>query len=186
MLDKINLATLNKKSPTESFMLLFGEICTENCAAAIEWILDANYGDSKPEVLNLVINSPGGDLHAAFSLIDFIRGSKIPVRTIGVGQLASAGLLIFTSGEKGLRILSENASIMSHTFSTGNIGSSHDLVDYVKEVDLITKRLIKHLMKCTSLTEKEVIAKLMPRGDVWLSGEEAVKLGLADAIKSLK
>jgi ATP-dependent Clp protease protease subunit len=186
MLEKINLATLNKKSPTESFMLLFGEINIENCAAAIEWILESNYSDSPPEVLNLFINSPGGDLHAAFSLIDFIRGSKIPIRTIGVGQLASAGLLIFTSGQKGFRILSENASIMSHTFSTGNIGSSHDLVDYVKEVDLITKRLIKHLNKCTGLSEKDVIAKLMPRGDVYLTTEEAVKLGLADSVKTLK
>lgn len=186
MLEKINLSTLNKKTPTESFMLLFGEISIENCAEAIQWILDSNYQETPPEVLNLVINSPGGDLHAAFSLIDFIRGSKVPVRTIGVGQLASAGLLIFTSGQKGMRVLSENTSVMSHTFSTGNIGSSHDLVDYVKEIDLVTKRLIKHLHKCTGLSEKDVMSKLMPRGDVYLTSDEVIKMGLADSIKSLK
>jgi ATP-dependent protease ClpP protease subunit len=38
-------------------------------------------------------------MSAAFALIDVIRGSAIPVHTIGLGVIASAGLLTFISGK---------------------------------------------------------------------------------------
>jgi ATP-dependent protease ClpP protease subunit len=81
------------------------EITLTSVKTAVEWIFEANFAEERPELLNLIITSPGGDLNAAFALIDTMRGSAIPIRTIGLGQIASAGLMIFIAGDKGHRLL---------------------------------------------------------------------------------
>ena len=49
-----------------------------------------------------------------------------------------------------------------------------------------TKRMLNHYKKCTGLTEKEIREHLLPPEDVWLSGQEAKKLGICDYIRQLK
>lgn len=156
------------------------------CKQAIEWIFEANFSEQRPELLNMLITSPGGDLTAAFALIDVMRGSSIPIRTIGLGQIASAGLLIFTSGTKGQRILTPNTSILSHQYSWGAFGKEHELFATVKEFDLTTKRMVAHYKKCTGLTDEKIRETLLPPQDIWLSASEAKNLGLCDLVKELK
>lgn len=162
------------------------EISLGVCKQAVEWVFEANFAEERPELLNLLITSPGGDLTAAFALIDVMRGSAIPVRTIGLGQVSSAGLLIFTSGTKGMRVLTPNTSILSHQYSWGAFGKEHELFATVKEFDLTTKRMIAHYKKCTGLTEEKIRETLLPPQDIWLSAAEAKVLGLCDMVKELK
>ena len=162
------------------------EISLSTCKQAIEWILEANFAEERPDMLNMIICSPGGDLNAAFALVDTMRGSAIPIRTIGLGQIASAGLLIFISGTKGQRILTPNTSILSHQYSWGAFGKEHELFATVKEFDLTTKKMIAHYKKCTGLNEKKIREVLLPAHDVWLDAQEAKKYGLCDLVKDLK
>lgn len=167
---------------------LYDDVNDTEAKNITEWILSVNFMpvEERPDVLNLIINSPGGSVTAAWAIIDMIRGSAIPVRTIGLGQLASAGLLIFMSGTAGFRSLTENTSIMSHAFSTGAGGTYHDLLASTTEWGHIQTRLIKHIAKCTGLSNNDIVNKLMPANDVWLTAQEAVKLGLADKVTNLK
>ncbi len=75
--------------------VLMDNIHTESCKEAIEFILKQSYEVNKPKKLQLLICSDGGDMNAAFALIDIIRGSKIHIDTVGLGIIGSAGLLIF-------------------------------------------------------------------------------------------
>ena len=167
--------------------LLMDEISIGSAQVAIEWILEANFKnvEKKHKELNLVICSPGGDLAAAFALIDVMKGSAIPVKTTGLGMIASAGLLIFISGISGKRILTPNTSILSHQFSWGSWGKEHELFAAVKEFDLTTRRMIKHYKKCTGLSDKEIRQYLLPPQDIWLDGKEAKKLGICDKVQEL-
>lgn len=184
MMEKLNLQLKTEQS-THAFFLLMEEVNLNSIKQAIEWVFEANFAEQRPEMLNLIINSPGGDLNAAFALIDTMRGSAIPVRTIGLGQIASAGLMIFIAGEKGQRILTPNTSILSHQYTWGAFGKEHELFATVKEFDLTTKKMIDHYKKCTGLNEKKIREVLLPPQDIWLSPLEARKLGLCDAIKDL-
>ncbi len=186
MLRLINKETLGIREPSSSFFLLFDEITSQNCKDAIQWIIETNFSEEKPAIMNLMICSPGGDLTAGFALIDVMRGSSIPIRTIGLGQIASAGLLIFIAGAKGQRVLTENTSILSHQWSTGSAGKEHELIAVVKEFDLTTGRMLHHYKKCSNLSEKDIRKILMPPQDVWLSAEEALGYGLCDVIQTLK
>ena len=162
------------------------EISLSTCKQAIEWILEANFAEERPDMLNMIICSPGGDLNAAFALVDTMRGSAIPIRTIGLGQIASAGLMIFIAGERGQRILTPNTSILSHQYSWGAFGKEHELFAQIKEFDLTTKRMIAHYKKCTGLKEEHIRDYLLPPQDMWLSAAESKKLGICDDVKDLK
>jgi ATP-dependent Clp protease protease subunit len=186
MMNKLNLQLTDGGDSKHSFFLMMEEISLQTVKSATEWILEANFAEERPEMMNLIITSPGGDLNAAFALIDVMRGSAIPVRTIGLGQIASAGLMIFIAGEKGQRILTPNTSILSHQYSWGAIGKEHELFAQIKEFDLTTKKVIDHYKKCTGLPDKKIREVLLPPQDVWLSPIEAKKLGLCDDVKELK
>jgi ATP-dependent Clp protease protease subunit len=188
MMKKLNLelSTGSDQESTHSFCLLMDEISIATVKPAVEWILETNFAEQQPDLMNLIITSPGGDLNAAFSLIDVMRGSAIPIRTIGLGQIASAGLLIFIAGKKGQRILTPNTSILSHQYTWGSFGKEHELMAQVKEFDLITHRLMAHYKKCTGLKEDVIRKYLLPPQDVWLSSEEALDLKICDIVKDLK
>jgi len=172
---------------TELFLrgqhIFMEDVTQESMKPLINWIIAENFNkEKKKEELTLGICSRGGDLNACFALVDIMKGSKIPIRTIGMGMIASCGLVIFISGEKGRRVLTPNTSILSHQYSWGSFGKEHELFAAVKEFDLTTRRMIDHYKKCTGLSEEDIRKYLLPPQDVWLSAKEAKKLGLCDSI----
>ena len=158
----------------------------ETTKPIIIWIIENNLmtaRDRKKE-LTLIINSPGGEVHSAFALIDTMKGSAIPIKTIGIGMIASCGVLTFMAGAKGKRLLTPNTSILSHQYSWGSAGKEHELFARVREFELSTERMLTHYKKCTGMSEKKIREILLPPEDVWLSAKEAVKYGIADKIVS--
>lgn len=153
----------------------------------VQWIIEKNLlpAQERPKELTLIINSPGGSVHAAFALIDTMKGSAIPVKTVGLGLIASCGVLTFMAGAKGKRILTPNTSILSHQYSWGSSGKEHELFARVREFELSTDRMLAHYKKCTGMTEKKIREILLPPEDKWLSAKEAVKYGIADKIKEV-
>ena len=165
--------------------LLMDEISDSTCKDVIQFIISKNLTKPYPKYLQLIINSGGGDLQAAFAVIDTMKGSAIPVHTVGLGCVASAAIAIFMAGEKGKRVLTPNTSILSHQYSWGAYGKEHELFATVREYELTTKRMLQHYKKCTGLTEKKIREHLLPPQDVWLSAQQAKKLGLCDSIKTV-
>lgn len=153
----------------------------------IEFILEKNLLPKvdRPEEITLFINSPGGEVGSAFALIDVMKGSAIPVRTIGIGMIASCGLLTFMSGTKGTRTITPNTSILSHQYSWGSSGKEHELFATVKEFEMTTERMLMHYKACTGLPEATIRKILLPANDVWLNAKDAVKYHIADKIKKL-
>lgn len=167
--------------------MFMGDVSMESMGPVIDWILAENMKkNNKAKELTLGICSRGGDLNACFALVDVMRASAIPVRTIGLGMIASCGLLLFISGKKGRRTLTPNTAILSHQYSWGSQGKEHELFARVKELELTTERMIEHYKKCTGLTEKKIREFLLPPQDVWLSAKEAKELKLCDKVESIK
>jgi ATP-dependent Clp protease protease subunit len=187
------MSDLNNEEPSADKELLLskgitifmGDVTETTMIPLVEWILASNLSNKPHKELTLGICSPGGDLNACFALIDVMKGSRIPIKTIGMGMIASCGLLMFISGTKGKRILTPNTSILSHQYSWGSYGKEHELFATVKEFELTTKRMITHYKKCTGLTEKLIREKLLPPHDVWLDSNQAKKLGICDKIQEM-
>ena len=165
--------------------LFVGGVDTESCREAIEFVLKQNTEKKMKKKLQFMICSSGGEMPPCFALIDIMKGSRIPIYTVGLGLITSCGLLLFIAGEPGHRILTPNTSILSHQFSWGSYGKEHELFAQVKEFELSTKRMLEHYKKCTGLSEDEIREHLLPPEDVWLSAKEAKKLNICDSVRSV-
>jgi ATP-dependent Clp protease protease subunit len=164
-------------------MVLMGDINEENLKPVIEWILHENFvRKKKKKELLLMVNSDGGNLSDAFALIDVMRTSAIPVKTVGLGTIASAGLCIFIAGAPGRRVLTPNTSIMSHQFSWHNTGKAHELFATVKEFELTQMRMVQLYRECTGLDDETIKKVLLPPQDVYLTAEEALTYRICDAV----
>lgn len=167
--------------------VFMGDVDTESLKPVIEWILAENHvAKKRKKELLLMICSSGGDMEPTFALIDVMKASSIPIKTVGLGQIASCGLLIFMAGTKGNRILTPNTSILSHQYSWGSDGKHHELFSVTKEFNLTHARMIAHYKECTGLNEEEIKVTLLPPSDVWLTADEALALGICDYISDLK
>jgi len=175
----------DKSLEDHNICLLFEDFTNEAVKPVIEFILSKNLlpERKKPKHLTLIINSPGGEMPAAFALIDIMKGSSIPIHTLGIGQIASCGLLTFLAGEKGFRSITPNTSILSHQWSGGSGGKAHDLIAIQREYELTSQRMMNHYKRCTGMDEKSIKKYLLPAADVWMDADQAVKYGIADKIK---
>jgi len=160
---------------------LFGEIDEANVAECIKWILYENT-ENKEKILTLYINSTGGDLYNAFALIDAMRNSKHPVRTIAIGSAMSAAFLIFASGYRGERYAAKNCSFMCHQYSDNLSGKHHDLKATMRDGELCNQKMIDVLKEATGFPTAKIKSKLIPASDVYLSAQECVDFGIADHI----
>lgn len=169
-------------------IFLFAEDVNEDsCADAIQFILEANLEENpKYDHLTLIINSRGGSCFDGFALLDVMAGSRIPVHTVGIGIIASMGLLLFMGGKKGHRILTPRTMIMSHQWWSVDWGKEHELIAAKKKNDLLSKIIMDHYRKCTNFKkDKEIREKLLPASDVWLTANEALQYGICDEVKLL-
>ncbi len=167
--------------------VFMGEVDADSVKPVIEWLLHENYvAKKKKKELLLMICSEGGDMSAAFALIDVMSSSAIHIKTVGLGQVASAGLLIFLAGSPGRRILTPSTSILSHQFSWEADGKVHELFATMKEFDLAQRRMIAHYRATTGLPDDKIRASLLPAHDVWLSAQEALDLNICDAISQVE
>ena len=96
--------------------IINSEIDEEVIDSAIRWIIYENTFPAE-KTLTLYINSIGGSLNDAFALIDVMRNSKHPIRTIGLGSVMSSAFLIFSAGTKSERFIAKNSSILCHQYS---------------------------------------------------------------------
>lgn len=194
-IEELDMARYPEKKPTEAdveisvmrdhgYFLLMKDIDADSAHDVIKWIIEENLVKrGKKKSLTLIIHSEGGDLQAGFAIIDTMQGSAIPIRTIGIGMVASAALCIFMSGEPGNRILTPNTSILSHQYSWHSDGKEHELFAAMKEFNLTRDRMLAHYRHCTGLPDDKIREFLLPPQDMWLSAEEALELGICDLIK---
>ena len=170
---------IDSKLLSNSIHYLSGDIAQENVDDAIKWLLYENL-DPKEKKLTLFINSTGGDLYQAFALVDMMNNSKHTIRTIGTGAVMSAAFIIFASGTRGERYISENAGIMCHQFSNTIENKYHDIKAQMKETDLCNARMLEILKQATGKNEDTVKLHLLPTSDVYLTAQEMIDIGAAD------
>ena len=172
----------------EAGMYVFmSEVTDETIKPVIEWILVENHVvRKKKKELLLMICSEGGSVEDAFALIDVMKASAIPIKTVGLGCIASSGLMIFLAGHKGRRILTPNTSILSHQYSNYHEGKHHELFAIAKEHSLIQMRMVEHYRDATGLDTDTILAKLLPASDIYLSADEALELNICDYISDLR
>lgn len=172
--DRVDLKLLEN-----SVHFLSGEITDVNVNECIKWIIYENF-DAREKVLTLYINSTGGDLYSALALVDIMKSSEHPIRTITIGSAMSAAFLIAVSGTHGQRYAGKNASFMCHQFTENTEGKYHDLKATMKGNEISNEMMVAVLKEATGLAPSVIKKKLLPASDVYLTPQEAIDIGVVD------
>lgn len=130
----------------------------------------------------LYINSPGGVITAGMAIYDTMNLIKADVQTICLGEAASMGSFLLSSGAKGKRMALPSARIMIHQPLGGTQGQATDIELEAKEI-LRMKEMLTGILADNSGQDIEKVKKDCER-DYYMSAEEAVKYGLIDKVIS--
>jgi len=171
---------VQKPMSDDRTILLHGGVNEETIAQVIAGL--AHLAGINNEEIRLVISTYGGSVHEMFALYDMIKYIKCPVRTIALGKVMSAGVLLLASGEKGSRVAGSTTRIMMHSISNLMYGNIFEIENTYEEMVTMQKMMVKCLSEETKMTKKE-IKEIMERGkDYYLTPKKAIKLGIIDRI----
>lgn len=157
-----NILTLNKTIDSLNNELLHKSIITSN---------------TPPEIY-LYVNSFGGHIFDAFSALDSVISSRIPINTVIDGCAASAATLITVVGHK--RYIKPHAYILIHQISSIMWGKYMEFKDEMDNLDKFMVMLKKIYKEHTNLPMSKLDEIL--KHDLWFDAEDAIKFGLVDEI----
>ncbi|HMA98998.1 MAG TPA: ATP-dependent Clp endopeptidase proteolytic subunit ClpP [Wenzhouxiangella sp.] len=132
--------------------------------------------------INIYINSPGGSVTAGMAIYDTMQFIKPDVATMCVGQAASMGALLLTSGAKGKRYCLPNSRVMIHQPLGGFQGQASDIDIHAREILKLKDKLNRILQHHTG-QDLESIERDTDR-DKFMSAEDAQEYGLIDEVLS--
>ncbi len=126
------------------------------------------------------INSPGGVVTSGMSIFDTMQYIRPEISTVCLGQAASMGSLLLTTGAKGKRFALPNSRIMIHQPSGGAQGQATDIEIQAKEILRMRANLNDIYVEHTG-NDLKTIEAAMDR-DNFMSPNEAKKFGLIDEV----
>ena len=131
----------------------------------------------------LYINSPGGSVTAGFAIYDTMQHIRSDVSTICLGQAASMGAFLLSSGTKGKRLALPHSRVLIHQPLGGAQGQATDIEIQAAEILRIKKALNEILASNTGQSIKK-IEKDTDR-DYIMTQEEAIEYGMIDKVISM-
>jgi len=162
-----------------------GILTTEMADCVSAQLLAAS--EKAADKIELLIDSPGGNVRALFTLMDaidmFTEKTDIKIATSCIGMAGSAAAILLLYGSPGYRSATRRSTIMLHdmSFGFGAIGSSKDVSRQYDEAQRLRQELRTTLLNRTNITEEDI--------DNYLDRDEYIdvymgkQLGLIDEIK---
>jgi ATP-dependent Clp protease protease subunit len=131
--------------------------------------------------IEIYINSPGGSFTALTAIYDTMQFIKPDVRTVCMGQAASAAAVLLAAGAPGKRLAVPNARILIHQpYVEGTYGQASDIEIQANEILRMRSLLEEMLSRHSKKTVKQVANDI--ERDKILTADEALEYGLIDSI----
>ena len=163
----------------ERIIFLTGPI-DDNIASLICAQLLFLESENPKKEISFYINSPGGIVWSGLAIYDTMQYISSKVMTICIGQAASAGSLLLTAGEKGMRFSLPNSRIMVHQPSGGYQGQVTDIEIQTNEIKRAKIKLNEIYSKHTGKSVDEIKSAL--ERDNFMTPDNAKDFGLIDKV----
>jgi ATP-dependent protease ClpP protease subunit len=124
------------------------------------------------------INSLGGSLYDAYTVINTIKKLRVPIYSIIEGPSASAATLISIVCNK--RFICKNAYMLIHQLSGGMWGKMNEIEDEYKHLKELMEQIKEFYNEHTKIPKKELGEIL--KSDIWFNSNTCIKYGLADEV----
>ena len=163
----------------DRIVMLSGEVNDQVASTIVAQFLFLEAEDPEKDIF-FYINSPGGVVTAGMAIFDTMNYIRPDIATICIGQAASMGAFLLSSGEKGKRYALPHARIMIHQPLGGAQGQASDIAIQAEEILRMKKELNAILAKNTGQSVKTV-EKDTDR-DNFLSAKESLDYGIIDEV----
>lgn len=163
----------------DRIIMLSGEVNDAVASTIVAQMLFLEAEDPEKDIY-LYINSPGGVITAGMAIYDTMNYIRPDVVTICIGQAASMGAFLLSSGSEGKRYALPHARIMIHQPLGGAQGQATDIAIQAKEILRMKEELNLILAKQTGQSVKKV-EKDTDR-DNFMSAQEAKDYGIIDEV----
>lgn len=163
----------------DRIIMLSGEVNDQVASTIVAQMLFLEAQDPDKDIY-FYINSPGGVITSGLSMYDTMNYIKPDIVTICMGQAASMGAFLLSSGTKGKRYALPHARIMIHQPSGGAQGQSTDIQIQAQEIQRLKDTLNEILAEQTGKTAKRV--EKDTERDNFMSSQEALEYGLIDKV----
>jgi len=163
----------------DRIVMLSGEVNDQVASTIVAQFLFLEAEDPEKDIF-FYINSPGGVVTAGMAIFDTMNYIRPDVATICIGQAASMGAFLLSSGEKGKRYALPHARIMIHQPLGGAQGQATDIAIQAEEILRMKKELNSILAKNTGQTAK-AIERDTDR-DNFMSAKESLDYGMIDEV----
>lgn len=139
--------------------------------------IDAITIGTKQEIY-LHITTNGGCVTSAFSIIDCMEGSSIPVNTVIDSDVSSAGTIISIHGAK--RYVCKNSYVLIHELRSGCWGKLAYIDDTYKNCIKLQEHINNFYLSKTKINKK-MLKDLLVK-DLQFNATECINMGIADEI----
>jgi len=163
----------------DRIIMLSGEVNDQVASTIVAQLLFLEAEDPDKDIY-LYINSPGGVITSGMAMYDTMNYIKPDVCTICIGQAASMGAFLLSSGAKGKRYSLPHSRIMINQPLGGAQGQATDIAIQAKEI-LRMKELLNELIAGQTGQDVKTI-ELDTDRDNFMSADEACKYGLIDEV----
>ena len=176
----ITQVSADSKLLSQRKVFIEGEISSESACEFIKKILILNEEDTdKP--IDVLINSPGGEINSGMAIYDVIQASKAPIRMFCIGRAYSMGAVLFSSGNHG-RYMLPHSELMLHEPLLGNrVSGNSSSIQTISESLMETKRRMNQILATHTGKSEEEVEKATSY-DHYYSPEESREFGLCDEI----
>lgn len=176
----ITLVPAESRLMEERKLFLEGEISAECACEFVKQVMLLNREDPEAPI-DVLINSPGGEINAGLLIYDVIRSSKAPIRTFCIGRAYSMGAVLFASGNHGRYILPHGELMIHEPLLGGRVSGNSSSIKSISDSLLEAKRKLDRILATHTGKTEEEIAKAT-EFDHYFSAEESVEFGLCDEI----
>ena len=157
-----------------------GEINAEKACEFVKQVMLLNAEDSQ-QPIDVLINSPGGEINSGMLMYDVIQASKAPIRMYCIGKAYSMGAVLFASGNNGRYMLPHGELMIHEPLLGSRVGGNSSSIKSISDSLLETKRKMNQILaKHTGKSEEEV--EEATSFDHYFSPEESIAFGLCDQI----
>lgn len=169
----------------ERILALRGDIELSTVGKIMDEIIAVNEEDDKEEPIHLYIQSDGGVAMDAYSLVDLMLTSEVPIYTYCNSYVSSSALDIYLCGQK--RFVYPHSRFLIHgvksSFDNANLPNIESNLDNIRTVENFGKDM---LIARTNLTYEQVEKLYSKNRDIWVGYEDALKYGIATDLISYK
>lgn len=163
----------------ERIIFLGSEIDDDVANSIVAQLLLLDSENNEKDIM-MYINSPGGVITAGMAIYDTMNLIKADVSTICLGEAASMGAFLLSSGAKGKRMALPSARIMIHQPLGGAQGQATDIELEAKEI-VRMKTMLNTILSQNASQPLDKIKEDTER-DYYLSAIQAKEYGLIDKV----